>query len=194
MIGKCAEAVINWLVECRAIDEMDKELYQYALYSILLSVSPIFLTILFGIGMGCVWQSFVIIIPFTLIRKFSGGYHTKNSLSCLAGSGILLLLCIWLSLHIAFDYLTLMLTAVAVISLSCFSPISNENRELDNEERKYCKKVTIVLAVVFMLVEVFLFLCRLYTYSLCISIGIMLSAGLQIPCIAMGWGRKLRVR
>ena len=50
--------------------ETDKELYSYAVYSILLSLSPLVIAIGFGICMGCVGQIITIIIPFAIIRKF----------------------------------------------------------------------------------------------------------------------------
>ena len=40
-----------------------------------------------------------------------------------------------------------------------------------------------MLVIMFLCIDALLFVCQLYTYSICISIGIVLSAGLQFPCI-----------
>ena len=31
---KCTDTVVNWMIRCNAINEADKELYKYALYSV----------------------------------------------------------------------------------------------------------------------------------------------------------------
>lgn len=183
MIGKCANVIVDWLISSRVVGKTDKELYSYAVYSILLSLSPLALAIGFGICMGCVGQSVTIIIPFAIIRKFSGGYHTKHSWSCLIWSSLLLFLCIIMSFYIKCGWEIALITVGAAVSLILNSPIDNANRELDREEHHRYKKITTVLVLIFVFTAVLLFECRLYTYSLCISIGIVLSAGLQLPCI-----------
>ena len=52
MMEKCAGVVTDWLIRCEVVKETDKELYQYAVYSILLSLSPLLLAAGFGICMG----------------------------------------------------------------------------------------------------------------------------------------------
>lgn len=183
MIEKCANIIADWLINCKVVEETDKELYSYAVYSILLSLSPLALAIGFGICMGCVGQSITIIIPFAIIRKFSGGYHTKHSWSCLIWSSLLLLLCIIVSFCVKCGWKIALITVGAAVSLILNSPIDNVNRKLGWEEYLRYKKITTVLVTIFVFTAVLLFECRLYTYSICISIGIMLSAGLQLPCI-----------
>ena len=183
MIEKCANIIADWLINCKVVEETDKELYSYAVYSILLTLSPLALAIGFGICMGCVRQSVTIIMPFVIIRKFSGGYHTKHSWSCLIGSCLLLLLCIIMSFYIKCGWGIALITVGAAVSLILNSPVDNVNRELEWEEHYRYKKITIALVLIYVLTAVLLFECKLYTYSLCISIGVVLSAGLQLPCI-----------
>ncbi len=183
MMEKCANIIADWLISCKVVEETDKELYSYAIHSILLSLSPLALAIGFGVCMGCVRQSVMIIMPFVIIRKFSGGYHTKHAWSCLIWSCLLLLLCITMSFYIKCGWEIALITVGAAVSLILNSPIDNVNRELDREEHHRYKKITTVLVLIFVFTAVLLFECRLYTYSLCISIGIVLSAGLQLPCI-----------
>lgn len=183
MIEKCANVIADWLVSCEVVKKTDKELYSYAVYSVFLSISPLLLAIGFGIGMGCVSQSVMIVMPFVVIRKFSGGYHTKHAWSCLLWSCLLFLLCMVLSFHVKCDWTFAFLTVIAAVSLICNSPIDNENRLLCQEEHSRYKRITIVLVAIFLFVDVLFYVCHLHIYSVCISIGIMLSAGLQLPCI-----------
>lgn len=183
MIEKCANIIADWLINCKVVEETDKELYSYAVYSILLSLSPLALAIGFGICMGCVRQSVTIIMPFVIIRKFSGGYHTKHAWSCLIWSCLLLLLCIVMSFYIKCGWGTALITVGAAVSLVCFSPIDNENRTLNQEEYSRYKRITAVLVITFLFMDALLFAFQLHTYSICVSIGIVLSAGLQLPHI-----------
>ena len=61
MIEKCANTIADWLINCEVVKETDKELYSYAVYSILLSLSPLLLAIGFGIGMGCVGRTRMVV-------------------------------------------------------------------------------------------------------------------------------------
>lgn len=183
MIEKCAGRITNWLLQSEAIEESDQELYEYAVFSILLTVSPIFLAIFVGFLLGCVWRSVLIILPFVIIRKFSGGYHTRRAETCLIGSSLLLILCIVLSFYVQCGWTLMWVSVGATASLVYFSPIDNDNRLLSREEQISYKKSTIMIAVLFFCVDLLLFLFQLYIGAICISIGIIMSAGLQIPAL-----------
>lgn len=185
MTEKCATIIADWLVRCSAAEDADRELYHYAVYSIFLTLAPLMLAIGFGICMGCVGQSVMIIIPFTIIRKFSGGYHANHSWTCFFWSCLLLFLCITMSFRVRCDWTLAIITAMAAVSLICFSPIDNENRRLDQNECHSYKRITGVLVIAFCGLDALLYALGLSIYSGCISIGIMLSAGLQLPCVFM---------
>lgn len=182
---KCANAIADWLVCCAMIDEEDKELYGYAAYSLILSISPLLLAIVFGICMGRVKESVMITLPFMLIRKFSGGYHTKHAWSCMICSCLLLFLCITLSSYITAGWLFNFFTIGATVSLICFSPIEHENKVLDQEEHIRYKKITAILAIGCIFVIIFLNVIHLYALSVCLSIGLILTAGLQWPVVLL---------
>lgn len=183
MIKKCTKKITDWLIRCDAVKEIERELYEYAVYSILLTISPIFMAICFGFLLGSVQQSILIILPFIIIRKFSGGYHAKKSSICFISSSMLLILCIRFSFYIKCDLTLIIITVLSAISLAYFSPLENENRLLSREERIYYKKITIIIVTIVILVDLFLFWFHLYTYTICISIGLILTACLQVPCI-----------
>ena len=153
------------------------------MYSICLSCSPLFLAIIIGEISGNIKQSMLIIIPFVCIRKFSGGYHAKRAGTCLISSSLVLLSCIGLSFYIKCGWTLGVITVLAAASLIYFSPIDSENRRLEQEEKKYCKKSIIRIILFFLILELLMLLCDSCTFVVCISIGIVLSAALQLPCI-----------
>lgn len=183
MIEKCTNVAVGWLIRCDAIDEKDRELYSYAMYSVLLSLYPLIFAACFGSVIGEMARSISIIVPFAIIRKFSGGYHTKNSWSCLICSSLLLLLCIVLSFHVRCVWFLAIMTLVATMSLIYFSPIDSENRKLEQEEHNRYKIMTVVWTTIFFIMAIFFYLYQGAKYSICIFIGMVLAAGLQIPCI-----------
>lgn len=183
MIQKCADTIADWMIRLGTVEKTDKDLYQYALYCMISFLSPLFLAIMFGVFTGSVRQSMVIVLPFMVIRKFSGGYHTKHAGTCLIWSCLLLFLCTMASFYIRCEWSLALATLGAAVSLIVFSPIDNENRVLSQEEHCCYKRVTAVLAVVFLTITVLLYMCNMEKYSVCISIGMILSAGLQLPCI-----------
>ena len=124
-----------------------------------------------------------LIFPFVMIRKFSGGYHTKNLWSCVIGSSILLLLCIHLSMHVAFSWKMGVITGISAVSLVVFSPVENTNRALDESERRAYKRTTFLLLMGFTAMAFILFMEKYDNYLVCISIGIQLTAILQMPCV-----------
>ena len=88
-MGKCTDAVTNWMIRCHVIHEEDKGLYKYAIHSFFLLLSPLILAGGIGFCVGSVKHGFAVILPFIVLRKFSGGYHAKNLHTCILGSGFL---------------------------------------------------------------------------------------------------------
>ena len=180
---KCTDTVVDWMIRCNVINEADKELYKYALYSFFLLVSPLILAGGIGFGLGSVKHGVALIFPFVVLRKFSGGYHAKNLHTCILGSGFLLFLCIMLSMHVQCDLKLAIATVIASVSLITFSPIDSENRRLDTDEKRTYKKITVFCVIFFGLLDIVLFLLGKYIYTICFSVGILLTAGLQAPYI-----------
>jgi len=183
VITYCTEVISAWLVKHEAIEPDDRELYEYAVHSLLLTLSPLILIMIIGGLMGLVKESILIIIPFMVIRKFSGGFHAKHEWTCLIASCALLFLCLYAVSHIKCGMLLSIVTFGGVISLMICSPIDSENRRLQLNEKKRYKFMTGVIAFAFAIVYILFYLHGADTYAACIAVGLLLSAGLQIPCI-----------
>ena len=183
MIVKIAEKITDWLIRCEVIKEPDKELYIYATHSAMLNILPIALSVLLGFLFRVPLNGLLIILPFAFVRKFSGGFHAKKEVVCLVCSSLLLLLCVLTSKYINSSWIMFTFSGVSAISLIIFSPIENENRPLCGEERVDYKRITAFIAGGFFAINLLLFLLHLDKPSISVSIGIILPACLQIPCI-----------
>ena len=187
---KCAEAVAVWLVRCQVIEEQEKELYCYAMESFVMFWSPMILALLLGTIMGRVKEGILVIIPFMMIRKFSGGYHAKNLWICLTCSSLLLFLCILISCSLSANTVLMLATLAASLNLIIFSPIDHENKVLSIKERKVYQNVTGILTCSLYGVVMIMKYNGLRNEAVCISVGILLTAGLQVPCIEKKFVRE----
>lgn len=187
---KCAEAVAVWLVRCQVIEEQEKELYCYAMESFVMFWSPMILALLLGTIMGRVKEGILVIIPFMMIRKFSGGYHAKNLWICLTCSSLLLFLCILISCSLSANTVLMLTTLAASLNLIIFSPIDHENKVLSIKERKVYQNVTGILTCSLYGVVMIMKYNGLRNEAVCISVGILLTAGLQVPCIVKKFVRE----
>lgn len=181
MILPIKKLIVSWLIQHNAIKENDRILYEYAVSSFFITLSPLAITIIIGAYMGMLKESLIVILPFMTIRKFSGGYHAKQLYSCLISSTCLLIICIKAVALIKCSILLSIITICAGFSLIILSPVDNKNRRLNIREKKYYKHIAIFITILFEIIYFALCIFKINTYAICISVGLILSAALQIP-------------
>lgn len=193
MISVFIKNIITWLIRHNAIQPDDRELYEYAVYSFIITVSPLFLVILISGIVGKICEGIVIILPFMVLRKFSGGFHAKKAGTCFVGSCALLFLCISAVDYITCNLVFKIITLGAAICLCIWSPIDSENRRLSDAEKETYKKTTWVIVMFFIVVFILFLIAGIEKFAVCIAIGLILSAGLQLPCVISKLMYKLKV-
>ena len=67
--------------------------------------------------------------------------------------------------------------------LKCPELVSFTSGESLLAEKRTYKKTTVFFVILFGLLDIALFLLGKYIYTICFSVGILLTAGLQAPCI-----------
>ena len=193
MIRFVSSGIVKWLLDSEAISQQDKELYEYAAYSLLFSIIPLVLVIVVSALMGMLPQGITFVIPFLLLRKFSGGYHLKSPGICFCVSVAVILLFMLAIKHLilANTYLQCIpVVVVSAIQLIVFSPIDSEARELSEKERTAFKRIVCVLTVIFACLFGTTILLGFYWPAICISASVFLTACLQWPCIVTTWLTK----
>lgn len=196
MIKHLSDWVAKWMEREGAISDKDNDLFSYAVYSLLFGLLPIIIAIILGFAFGMLREGLLMILPFMLIRKFSGGYHLDSPKICVIFSIALLALAMVLLKVVAqggYMYFLTVMVSLSVICLCVFSPVENSARMLTNTERRLFRKTARVLAVVSLLV--YLVLCET-TYVQCAAafgVGILLVACLQLPTGIKSVLCKLRI-
>lgn len=179
----CTDKAIDWMIHCDVINESERKLYEYAMYSAILHIVPLVLAGIIGFFFGNMLQGICMVLPFMILRKYSGGFHSKHLRSCLIGSSLLLTLCIFLCTRLNSSVMMFWITSIAAVSLVQVSPIENSNRVLDSREKQYYKQIVKRCVITFLVVIVILVQMKQSSYAVCFSIGIQLTAVLQIPCL-----------
>ena len=180
---KCTGAVISWLIQQQAITEEDREIYTYAVDNMVFLLMPLAMVLVIGGIIHTIRQGIVMIIPFMLLRKFSGGYHAKTLFRCMIISCLLLFLCMEITIHISYSWNILMFAGIAGSSLIIQSPIDSENKRLEEVQKRQYRKIVCGFVMFFLALIFILWKLNAQKYAVSIAVGIWLSAGLQIPCL-----------
>lgn len=176
-------ALSGWLVQHDAIKPEDRELYEYAIYSFLLSIMPLAIFLIVSGVIGMLLEGLLVVIPFMVIRKFSGGYHAKHVYMCLLISSGLLGSSFFVIIYAECNWIFHMLTLISGLSVALNSPIDSENKKLEEDEVGSYKHTTCVLVSIAVISYFVLVFLRQKHYALCLSVSLILVALLQLPYI-----------
>lgn len=186
MIRMISEAITKWLELEGAVSSNERTLIQYAAYSFLFGLLPVGIVLVLGMCFGMIREGIILIIPFMLLRKFSGGFHLKSSGLCLVVTTGVLALSMGLTKYIAYTEKTGMLSIcvfLSVLGLCIFSPIENQARKLTGKERSVFRMIARILAILSLALYVLLLHNGSTRYVTAFGVGIILVGLLQTPCI-----------
>lgn len=189
MIQELSSGAAKWLEQEGAISAKDKELFSYAVYSLLFGLLPVFIITILGLAFGMLREGLLMIFPFMLIRKFSGGYHLNSPKLCISFSTALIAFSMRFIKLISCGGLLPLLTVLVTLSVVClcaFSPVENSSRKLTEKERKLFRKVACILAIAALVGYFIMCEAMPVQYSTAFGVGILLVAMLELPCVVAG--------
>ena len=181
MLAEAAEKITEWLIENEAIESEERELYEYAAFNTLHTIVPLFMIMGLGSVMGLFIESIFLILPFMVIRKYSGGFHADSQLKCTIYSLMLQLGFLLFCYDIKVDSLNVIIIIISSVGLYLFSPIDSANRRLDEVDIKRCKRMARIIVSVILLLYLTLYVCGKSHLAACISLGIGMCEFLQFP-------------
>lgn len=186
MIQELSSKVAQWLEQEGAISGEDNGLFSYAVYSLLFGLLPIFIVVILGLAFGMLREGLLMITPFMLIRKFSGGYHLQKPRTCFFVSTLLIVsVCGLMKANLQIEN-QIPLSGVVILScitLCILSPIDSDSRKLNNSEKKVFRRVAQIMSCSLMF-SYFLFLFfEFYHIAIPLGMGLAMAASLQLPCL-----------
>lgn len=187
MSGKIAD----WLIRQKVISTDERELYAYAVHCLLSLLYPIVFSVIIGAFFGMSMEAVAMIISFIAVRKFSGGYHADSFYKCLIISSIVIVTMLQISKYINNNMFFNVIYITSSILLMIFSPIDSANKRLDNDDKRFCKKITILIVVVLFIIVELQWVAGYRYYTKFIESGVMLAEILQLVVIFnLKYGRK----
>lgn len=176
----------GWLVQQNAIEPSDRELYEYATHSFLVSVMPLAIFLIASSVIGMLLEGMLIVIPFMVTRKFSGGYHARHAYTCMMISVGLLVGSFYVVIHADYTWNVHILVAISGVSVIINSPIDSENKKLDDDEVNQYRHITCFLVIMTVVSYSVLVALNKNHYAVCLMVSLVLTAILQLPCIFKG--------
>lgn len=186
MIGRISESISAWLLKEKVVEYSNQELFSYAAYCLLFGMLPIFIILVLGFTCGMVYEGIIMLIPYMLIRKFSGGYHLNSPTVCLICSSLLLSLALALVKFISCTnhlHLFSLATSISVVILYILSPIDSDARRLSERERLVFRNVSRIIALCTFLIYIGLLCFQSIRNAIPVGMGINIAAFLQLPCL-----------
>ncbi len=151
MVSKMAMKVAECLIDNGIINESDKVIYQFGAESLLMNFAHYLTMELIGWLMGVPVETAMFIILYKLLRVNAGGHHFENPKTCFASSCLLVILT-FLPMHFPAREILVknfdVIFTIEVLVIFFYSPCDNHNKLMNNFEKRYYKKRTVILLVV----------------------------------------------
>lgn len=180
------ETIVRWLERESAISSKEVPLFAYGLYSFIWGLLPVYIITVIGIMFNMLREGFLLILPFMLIRKFSGGYHFDSARLCFVATVVLLSIALRLAKLIIYSNQISVLTFLVLLSVVCIcicSPADNCARKLSRKEQKVFRLLARIIVVVALASYLWFVYKSSITIAAPLGIGIIIPALLQLPCI-----------
>lgn len=148
MINNLSAQLTNRLIAKGTISENEQELYCYGFFMLLSQLLYFILAAVFGLILGCFFESVIFYIAFQFIRRYAGGYHAKTETRCEIMSALSITACIVvirMSTTYNFNIVILCLAAVATIFIAVLSPLDTPEKPLSEKEFRYFRKISWII-------------------------------------------------
>ena len=173
---KIVERLVVKLIEDGAIEEEDREIYEYGFHHGIITLVNIALTLLIGICMKMFVETILFMVAYIPLRTYAGGFHAKTQFRCFIYSNLIVVLILVFSKILA-DYMLIVLGIgiVATGIIIFFAPVEDQNKPLDEiEVQVYGKKARKILLFDILLAGVLMFFSyELGTATIIVSISML---------------------
>lgn len=161
----------------------DKEVYRYGIQQGLNLTLNILTTIIIGVLCGMAYPSILFLVCYMPLRSFCGGYHAKTHFRCYIYSVIMITCLLLAAKYIAFNIVLYeVLVLISLIIILLLAPVEDENKKLDNvEKRVFRKRAYIIAFLEVLLYQLFWFMhlmncCKIISTAL-FSLSILMIIG-----------------
>lgn len=122
---------------------VEREVVRYGLETLQGTLSGFILSMIIGFAFGNVSAGIVLYFLVFPLRKYAGGYHADTRTGCLVTS-VLMMVVVFFSLYLRHwsTGVYVVITVLFDIVILLMAPIGNQNKRLDNVEKRVYRKKT----------------------------------------------------
>lgn len=172
MIHSLAKNIALFFSQNGIIQNEDKDIYEYGLELVLSSAINIVGIFVMMFISKLYIETLLYFIGFSFLRVTAGGYHAKTHFRCLLMSlGFYQLSMLLIFIHIPF-WVFIVFVLIMLVTVTALSPVEDENKPLDNNERNILKRKSIILAFLIAIISIVLYRFNA-KYAACIALGFL---------------------
>lgn len=185
MISKLSTHLTEKLLSNGTISDEDKDLYIYGLFMLFSHLMFFIIACIFGLILGCIFESVIFYIAFQFIRRYAGGYHAKTETRCEIFSSLSILACIIvikLLKTYVFQTVLLLITILSAVCIFIFCPLDTPEKPLTDKEHKYFRKISLIILslIIVAIIISFIFKFNIIFAPCCVSVileGVLIGTG-----------------
>ena len=173
MLKRLSNKITKKLVDINVIEEADSELYEYGFWQGGVLFFNFLTVVLLGILFNMLLESMIFLVFYGVLRTIAGGYHARTQNTCYILS-IILMMVVLIMLK-TFHWNTILCCILTILSISVIfilAPVQDENKLLDETEKKIFKKLSRVISLLYGFIIFLLFLLNKNELAYCVVISL----------------------
>lgn len=187
MLEKISGRIIGRLIEKGEIKEEEKEIYQYGLEQLLVTVLDFVSIVLVGIIYGKFLLCMMFIVAFCSLRVYAGGYHASTRIGCYALTMSVVVMALTIIKYIPINVPLIVVFAVIAAGIILkLAPVDTASKPLDTVEYHYYRKKAVLILWVELVIAAMCTVMHFVEGAKCIVLALVVLA------IAL-MGEKLKV-
>ena len=175
MLKEFSNKITKKLVDINVIEEADSELYEYGFWQGGVLFFNFLTVVLLGILFNILLESIIFLIFYGVLRTIAGGYHARTQHVCYILS--VLLMIVVLTILKTFPWNIILCCILTVLSISVIfilAPVQDENKLLDEIEKKFFKKLSRIISLLYGFIIFLLFLFNKNELAYCVVISLFI--------------------
>ena len=137
MFAKISHRIADTLEHNGTIQKADRELYEYGLRQMFITLLNILTMFLIGLSMSMLLPAAAFITAYIPLRVYAGGYHASTPQRCWAFSAVMLfgVLCVLKFTDAAYYGILTLISMFSVMLILVLSPVESHSKPLDENEK-----------------------------------------------------------
>ena len=175
MLKEFSNKITKKLVDINVIEEADSELYEYGFWQGGVLIFNFLTVVLLGILFNMLLESIIFLIFYGVLRTIAGGYHARTQNTCYILSIILMIVVLIMLKTFPWNIiLCCILTVLSISVIFILAPVQDENKLLDEIEKKFFKKLSRIISLLYGFIIFLLFLFNKNELAYCVVISLFI--------------------